>query len=68
MKNMDFRLRGNGDLICVSLRNLQHDQYLRRLLDNTDEVCNGQYKPDTFSDSLPIKIPFILQRGLITQF
>ena len=29
-------------------------------------VCNGQVKPDTFSDSFPIKIPFILQRGLIT--
>lgn len=29
-------------------------------------VCNGQVKPDTFSDSLPIKIPLILQRGLIT--
>ena len=28
--------------------------------------CNGQVKPDTFSDSFPIKIPFILQRGLIT--
>lgn len=29
-------------------------------------VCNGQAKPDTFLDSLPIKIPLILQRGLIT--
>ena len=28
--------------------------------------CNGQVKPDTFSDNLPIKIPLILQRGLIT--
>jgi hypothetical protein len=30
--------------------------------------CNDQLKPDTFLDSLPIKIPFILQRGLISQF
>ena len=30
--------------------------------------CNGQYKPDTFLDSLPIKIPLKLQRGLITYF
>lgn len=28
--------------------------------------CNDQLKPDTFLDSLPIKIPLILQRGLIT--
>ena len=30
--------------------------------------CNGQVKPETFSGSFPIKIPFILQRGLITVF
>jgi hypothetical protein len=30
------------------------------------EDCNGQVKPDTFLDSLPIKIPLKLQRGLIT--
>ncbi|MEQ1545999.1 hypothetical protein [Methyloglobulus sp.] len=28
-------------------------------------LCNGQYKPDTFLDSLLIKIPLKLQRGLI---
>jgi integrase len=32
------------------------------------QACNGQVKPDTFSDSFPIKIPLILQRGLITVF
>jgi hypothetical protein len=33
---------------------------------NSSMGCNGQLKPDTFLDSFPIKIPFILQRGLIT--
>jgi hypothetical protein len=35
------------------------------LLLQLDPRCNGQVKPDTFLDSLSIKIPLILQRGLI---
>jgi hypothetical protein len=34
-----------------------------RVIDRPKRFCNGQVKPDTFLDSLPIKIPLILQRG-----
>jgi len=27
--------------------------------------CNSQYKPDTFLDRLPIKIPLKMQRGVM---